>query len=374
MPVPTITAVAPAVGPTCGGNYIELTGTNFQLPVPVLVPGQITAEPPPSFRLTIGGTEVAWKNVMAFSDTRVGVKVPPSAIMPRSADTLPVDITLEHLDTLGVAIPGESVTVAAAYTYERFDISGQNTGALVSLINSLGQRLSTDVVRNTAFSSHPDWDRDTTSTYVDAARLPALLISGPSMQRDALYDDGDAYVYSGILPDPTEFFEQRSARGYTLQFEITGLAANTIVAANMMELFHQWVERVDTITYTDLIGDEVSLDLRYASGGEPSIDEPTQAERNSGITSWSTQIVLRGFQSRQLAGVQYDMVNGISHELLTIDLQEVGQLVDNSGSKAPVSPGSGTSGYQVPPAPGSPGSTSSSSGGNTPPAPVSPGP
>src|SRR3990172_7365086 len=116
MAVPTITSVTPNSGPTAGRLLVAIAGTNFQLS-PTPPPGPTNGILAPTVRVLFG-TELA-VNVAVVSSTKLYCYIP-------SGDDGPVDVTVTHLDPLGVPIVGETVTAVAAFTYTRVLLTAQS--------------------------------------------------------------------------------------------------------------------------------------------------------------------------------------------------------------------------------------------------------
>lgn len=339
MPIPTITTVEPTTGPSMGGNLVFLTGTNFLLPTPNSPDDGVTLPLDPSVSITVGGVAVPWANILPASDTRIGFIAPKETILPSEVNSV-VDITVTNLDSSGTPIPGETVTEVDAYTYVRPDLSHEARSDLTRVVLMLLTRLVSEVVQNTSHMEHPDYDEDTSTVYVDPARLPALLLIGPRTEKDGLYEEYSP-IEESALPMVGEVFLQRPGRSLALTFDIVGIADKSVIALNLMSVFINWLERNTEIPFTDSLGHAQVLDMDFSPGGDPEMERGNSEDRNSGVAQWSAQITLRGFQETTLAGQELDQGVGITAPVDEdgVQLQDSLQLTDNSvGSRAPVSP------------------------------------
>src|SRR3990167_10850073 len=108
MALPTFSSITPNTGHAGGREMVRISGTNFRLPA--TVPHTL-----PTVRVRFNGEDAL--RVDAVDVHLLEVLTPQY----RGADlTLPpVDLEITNLDDNGVAIPGETLTVADAFTYTR---------------------------------------------------------------------------------------------------------------------------------------------------------------------------------------------------------------------------------------------------------------
>jgi hypothetical protein len=124
--VPTFTSVSPNRGYPGGGQTADIVGTNFRVLVATIEVPQSTDRP--TVDVTVGG--IAAEDVRVVSDTLLRVNIPTARLDPNSSPAITdskvsrvafpaVDVVITNVDADGVAIPGETVTAAASYTYEQ---------------------------------------------------------------------------------------------------------------------------------------------------------------------------------------------------------------------------------------------------------------
>jgi len=232
MPVPTITTITPAVGPTSGDNVVRIIGTNFQLPPPV-PPAGPTPVVPPSVRVLFGG-ESALK-VEVDSSTLLRVCVPPYRGPAVDGALLPVTIVVENIDANGVLIPTETVTATDAYTYERPVLhstsarpsEGPAPATLVAaaLVNALRRQ----VLANTVLTTHVDYSEDG-NMEVQVSKLPVLILQGPNVSRDLEYWHNESKTV--LNPDGT-FNVLRPPYVERHAYTIVGVSDNEQESLNM---------------------------------------------------------------------------------------------------------------------------------------------
>ena len=327
-----------------GGNLVLVEGTNFLMPT--VVPSLVGSTPLPdaSMRLTVGDIVLDWSDLRPISDTRLLFVVPRVSMLdangvPLVDDTLDVDITLENLDAAGDLIPGELVTAEDAYRYLRTDLSHQNPTDMFLLTMELCRRL-TSIIGNVMHTPHPDYDADPNSVFIDTDRLPALSIMGPTMDRDYVYEENaDCEVEE--WPDPGETLVQRGPRAYTLTYDIVGITDDVGLTLNLMETFAHWMARNTVVTWVGVGGHTNEVPLDFEDGGYPAFATGGQANANSGVSTFTTTIVVSGFQGRQLPGIAADNATGLTAPIAEdgIELQSLSNMTDNSlVSPAPGSP------------------------------------
>ena len=106
IPAPILTGVAPAFGPTSGGNVVTLTGSGF--------------EPNATANVAVGFGSVVAK-VDAVSSTSVTVTVPPAALAQGSRSTAgagAVDVAVTVADSAGSSTSPSSVSTLYSYVTE----------------------------------------------------------------------------------------------------------------------------------------------------------------------------------------------------------------------------------------------------------------
>lgn len=207
MAVPTITSVSPSTGPASGYREVEIVGTGFAVPsFTPAVPGESRI---PTVAVAFNG--VSALRVWAASSTLLRVVIPPYTGSPIAASHTAVSVMVTNLDTDGVAVPGETVTRASAFTYERWEFLPpiDDCPQLVVLSTFLS-RLMREVLTSAGMATHVDFsDEDSGGEYIAIASVPYVGIR-VDFPRDVEYSqwdqgfeevtrgDGDIDLYRGL--------------------------------------------------------------------------------------------------------------------------------------------------------------------------------
>jgi hypothetical protein len=315
MAVPTFSTVTPTAGHPTGGQFVEVTGTNFQLPPAPPATGVVPVAPP-TVRVLFGAVEAT--KVSVLSATRLFVFVPKRALPVDSngqtQDTEVVSLTIENIDTNGDLIPGETVTVASAYTYRRPDVSGQNQTPFAALIRHLLQLLKSEVTANVLVDVNTDYDTDTATTRVDPAEVPSVVLTGPTMTANTLYTDNARSRVT--LTDANEFYTKRRPYYCDLTFDVIVITQSTMHLYNLMSLITTVVDRNPQL-FLDCgapVG-IVPFDLNWA-GPLGVVKQSNQLNSNIRVAKGSFTIV----------GFPFDTITGTSQDAA----QEVGHVVEES--------------------------------------------
>jgi hypothetical protein len=137
------------------------------------------------------------------------------AVTPQTAPEV-VSVTVANHDDNGVAIPGETVTAANAFTFERPNI--RLDVVMHRLIAQLVRMLRNQVFGNLDYKApHMDYRRSDTAT--TNLRVPNLTLAGPAMVPNAFYTQhGEEHI---AVDDETFMTRKRGTR-YDLEFQIDG--------------------------------------------------------------------------------------------------------------------------------------------------------
>ena len=238
MAVPTFTSITPATGTPAGRTFATVVGTNFRLP-PAPAPG-----PSLPYRSTVRvqfGTEAAIR-VDVVSETTLYVVV-PSYRGASDADPIPaVSVAVTNLDDLGVAIPGETVTSAAAFTYARLGLRAPAVEqAPIAVVREISRVLKRSVHVNTNFSTHTDFGlAGTTGTLL--AQLPALIVGSFTIEDEdsvrSRKNDFRGVVVAGLR-------ERRwPALTLRLNYQVTGVSDNFLEVEQLAFSLIDTVERM----------------------------------------------------------------------------------------------------------------------------------
>lgn len=295
MPVPTISAVTPNLVHTGGKTTIEITGTNFSVTEGVQV---------------LLGTTPAL-NVAAVTDTRLFVLVPISPIAVTNTTNNgegSVDVTVTNLDSEGVAVPGETVTLVDGLTYQRVQLAIESD--LARFCRQIIKRFKLEIISNVQYTSHTDYDSDVVDleNITDLAKLPGLALLGPAIRENRFYSLNEEPAYTGA--NNGEFYIKRAPYTVDLSFTMVGVSNSRIETLNMMNVVELFFERNKTLELlrdpSDVNLGSVAYELMIEPGGDLQI---TGAPNSSNIHTFSGRFVIRGFDLEDLPGFEAQRSN-----------------------------------------------------------------
>ncbi|MCI4355225.1 MAG: IPT/TIG domain-containing protein, partial [Thermoplasmata archaeon] len=158
MAVPTITSVSPVVGPTGGGNLVEVRGANFKLWV--IPPPTSGPLPPPTPTVRVSFDGVPGSGVLVASATRLFVRAPKSPLAPVKPDygEGSVDVEVANLQPSGAPVVGEVMTAVDAYAYQRVNLAIESD--LLRFVRTIIRELRLQVHPNVSLTTHTDWDEN----------------------------------------------------------------------------------------------------------------------------------------------------------------------------------------------------------------------
>lgn len=218
MAVPTYISISSATGHAGGGQYVEITGTDFRTSDSSLVEIPDT-QLLPTVQVIFFGTSAghAWQSespsVEAVSSTKLRVQVPQFRGDPNVPDlvddalthvSFPIaSVTIKNLDADGAPIAGETVTETGVYTYTQALLRlPQAEPPIMSTLREFIKLLKRQVVSRVSADSHTDFAIDGASV-TELSKRPSidLLIS---TDRDPDYSQ---YDNEQILIDRTTHFD-----------------------------------------------------------------------------------------------------------------------------------------------------------------------
>lgn len=303
MAVPTIAVVAPNVGATMGGSLVEITGTNFKpwtAPPPTWGP-VVPAPSSPTMQVLFGG--LPSPEVAVISATRLLALVPATPIIVEEASNYGegvVAVEVRNLDSSGVPIPGETATMASAYTFRRANLARQSD------LNRLCRQIIVDwnaqVLSNVSMTTHTDFDPETGDLQNTAgiAKLPGIALLGPELRENRMYSTN---VHLRTPLTGIERAIRRVPFTVDVSFTILGAARLHAEAINLAAAVVGYFERNK---YVALLRDPadaskgfVQYPLEFERGNEPKLD-PTPSDSN--VHFFSARMVIRGFDVEHLTG------------------------------------------------------------------------
>ncbi len=221
MAAPTLSSVTPASGPTSGGDLVRLVGLDFAPQLAVrfgAAPAEVV-----SVRVE-GGVSVA--------DVRSPAH--PEALVP---------VVVENLDAAGVPVPGELATLPGAYRFVRGPLVAEAT--VTRLVRALLRMLKAQVAENTTMTVALDYDDtpDDQLRVVPLAKLPALVLSGPTVRDSRFYATNVPHedVVAGVLGP--ELRRRRPAFTVDLAFALTAASDRTAELLNLMASVASFLNR-----------------------------------------------------------------------------------------------------------------------------------
>lgn len=271
MAVPVITSVTPSSGPTSGGDVVRIVGTGFAPRIDVLF-GESSA-------IVLSVREEAG---VSIADVRT-----PSHVEAQ------VDLTLRNLDAEGVPVPGEEVVASSAYRFLRPRIARESD--LTRLVRTLLRNLKREVLAATSISVSVDYD----DTVIDGlnvvamAKLPALVLSGPSIDENRFFSLNESHedVVSGS--DGPELLRRRPPYTVDLVFTLTAASDRTVELLNLMAAVATFLNRSRWV--------EMPRDPEYLSKGnvrwemDPDGELRTRLDGPDDVRAFTWGFVVRGF-------------------------------------------------------------------------------
>lgn len=271
MAVPILDTVTPAAGPTSGGDLVRLIGQGLAAQVAVrfgAVPGQV---------LSVRQEAGLW-----IADVRTPAH--PEALVP---------VTLENLDGARIPVPGEAVTVADAYRFERTAIVAEAT--VTRLVRTLLRMLKSQVVQNTSMTVALDYDAtpEDQLRVVTMATLPSLVLSGPTVRASRFYASNVPHedVVTGV--SGPELQRRRPAYTVDLAFTLTAASDRTAELLNLMATVASFLNRN---RWLELQRDPARPELGAVRWEmDPDGDFRTNLRGRDEIRVFTCGLVVRGF-------------------------------------------------------------------------------
>lgn len=295
MAVPTIASVSPSTV-WAGGQVVTITGTGFRVAAaPSYALFGRYPQPKPSVAVTFGTR--AGTRVRVLSATQLEVLAPAQA--PAT-----VGLTVQNLDDNGVAIGGESATLASALTYARPALDASVEPDIRRVDRAVLRMLKERVIENVARTVHTDYS-ETPHEAALVATLPALLVSGPTFREPlAGYHRTAETETGGYAGVPGGSYEARRAPlCFDLGYEVTGLTASEAQLIALQALTIQALRRAARLVLdrdaNDPAAGTVAYDLDVEAGSEW---RQTGAPNPDNVRSFVGSFVVRGVLLEGVAG------------------------------------------------------------------------
>lgn len=254
-----------------------------------------------------------------------------------------VDITVRNLDDNGDPIGGETVTVTAAYAYERVQLATETD--FTRLVRELIRQVRLQVITNASTTTHVDFDSDVGDLLdkADLAGLPGIALIGPDTTENRFYSLNGPQVF----PQPNgEVHIRREPHTVDLEFTVVGISD---LKFELMNLHAQWNKFVDHNPFIFLDRDpsdpsagQVKYEMEFIEG----VTTGTRPNA-SNLRTFAGALVIRGFDHEDQAGFVDEQLLDVTTE--TVDVPDSGV-----GTPAAVAVGVSQTGssFDVGPSPG----------------------
>jgi len=296
---PTISAVTPALVHTGGGTLVEITGTNFRVPVIPPPGGGVAAPVGPTVQVTFGGEAAQFVGVI--NSTRLIVRVPqsPLPLTPPAYGEGSVDVVVTNLDPDGLPIAGESVTLVDGLTYERPQLA--NESIVTRVTRQLVLWMRQQVLPNVTTTTHTDYDEDPSDglNITELAQLPGIALIGPDLEENRFFSLNQQPVVDTL----TGVQVRQVPYTVDMAFSVLGVSDNQQELLNMMTVVQQFFHRNKYLRLlrdaTDPNSGEVSYEMEVVEGGDM---RTFGAPNTSNIRTFSGTIVVRGVDLEDIEG------------------------------------------------------------------------
>lgn len=312
MAVPLIVSVLPAVGPTGGQNLVTITANNLREPPDPPAIGKTSGVLPETVRVEFGAERA--------TSVRVISKGKLTCLAPINDPGL-VDLTVTNLDDNGVPIAGETVTRTDGYEYVRPNLTLEDD--YTRLVRTFMRELRRQVIDEVVLTTHTDFDDQTADfqSITNIAKMPAIILVGPDIVENRFFSTNEKQVIDN--GDGT-FDIRRSPYTVDLAFECVGVAELTVQKLNLAAAFTKFINR-NKYLRMDRDPDNLALGrVRYEMDFEDEAGEPSATDRlnDSNVRAFSGNIIIRGFDLEDLAGVAEDMLVERTTEIAGFTFEE----------------------------------------------------
>lgn len=306
----------PSEGPTGGRSLVEIFGRNFRLPptppadgpLGPIVAGLVVAPEPRTVSVTFDGVEAVEVQVITPILLRVVTPISPigaGAATNHGAGS--VDVVVTNLDDSEVPIPGETVTKVDAYTYRRVKLDAASESDLLRLVLQLIKEWIRQVLPEVILTAHTDFDSDTADglNIIEIAKLPAIILAGPSLPENRFYSRNDRQ--EGNVGNSVRI--RRVARTVDLLFNVVGVSDNPMELINLLAASNVFMKENTKIFIlrdeSDPSKGSVGYELDFQIGSSFSVNTKPS---NSNIGSFTGAILIRGFDFEGYEGFELSSV------------------------------------------------------------------
>lgn len=210
MAAPSILSISPVVGPSSGGDLLQVVAIDVGAPLVLL-----------------GGRPAAISSVRREgAQCLLQVRTPPN-------EPGPVDVELLNVDDSGAPLPGERAILAKAYRFERPAIARE--ADLTRAVRQLLRELKRQVVANVSASVSVDHQETVDGqSFIEMAKLPSLVLSGPTLRENRFYSANEPRYDVVGTPNGLEAVRRKPSLTVDLAFGITAASSRTAELFNLM--------------------------------------------------------------------------------------------------------------------------------------------
>lgn len=292
MATPTVTNIYPNTGHTGGGAVIRILGGNFREPPDPMTLTRDDPTPGPTVRVTFGGVPAEY--VAVVNRALMYVRTPRSPISAdRTGDASGrVDVQVTNLDEDGEPIPGETVTVKNAFTYNYTKLTGDSS--LQRLVRWLLREMRRQIIPNVVYMPHSDYDNDTSDglQIVEIASVPSLALVGPQVVRSV--------DHSTSSPEYVQAHQNQVSRHADfradLSFTVIGTTDSTVHHLNLQAETISFFHRLGAIRVprdpNDASAGYNEYAISVATDGPASVDLGSD---DSNLRTFSQRFAVLGF-------------------------------------------------------------------------------
>lgn len=318
MAIPTVSSVIGSEGVPTGGYLIEFIGTGFLVqvdplslppPYPFPIP---TPDPTVSIQFDNAlGFDQFSPEVTVVSSTRMFAIV-PKALLPLdgNGDTLEsmlVDITIRNLDSSGVPIPTEEVTVTDAFNYRHASLAGTAFQPPTIVTEHLLALMRSEILTNTSAVPHTEFDGDLSTAFVDAANLPQMVVLGPNITASEGLRNLRDPVETQVGGSPEEYRQAEAADYVDLSYKIIGMSNFHVELNNLATVLTKVIYRNPILRpprdLLDPSGPTIDLDMEWLS--LPNQQQLT-GQFGSNLRYFQAELVVKGIPLSTIDAVLED--------------------------------------------------------------------
>ena len=324
MSVPTITSVTPSVVTTVGDMMVTIQGTNFAVPV---VDTTLNPDAPVAPNVVVLVDGVPATDIEVIDATEVRCVIPRH--LPGAAA-----LTVLNLNASLVPVTGEQVTLAGALTYTLPILTSDQEGDLARLIRTFIRVLKSALSVDVTYAVHTDYDPDTGDDLhiTKFAKLPGISLVGPELRENRFYSLNEQPSYDDpngpVDTDgtPVDFVTTRVPYTVDVLLTLVGASDSKIELLNLMQNLIAFMHKTKYLAMdrnaTDPTQGAVSYELDFQPDGQP---KTTTVPNNSNIRSFSSEIVIRGFDIEAQSGLAAGTTAGIPNQAVV----EQGKTLDD---------------------------------------------